>query len=55
MRSDDRKGKVAVVIGTVTDDIRLFKLQKLTVSVLNVTRLYDLFIMVSNNRSVRCT
>lgn len=33
MRSDDRKGKVAVVVGTVTDDIRLFKLQKLTVSV----------------------
>ncbi|KAL5473982.1 hypothetical protein EMCRGX_G028552 [Ephydatia muelleri] len=37
MRSDDRKGKVAVVIGTVTDDIRLFKLQKLTVCALHVT------------------
>ena len=32
MRSDDRKSKFAVVVGTVTDDIRLFKLQKLTVS-----------------------
>ena len=32
MRSEDRKNKVAVVVGTVTNDLRILNLPKLKVS-----------------------
>merc|ERR1712020_676509 len=32
MRKDGREGKIAVIIGTVTNDLRLFKVPKMTVS-----------------------
>ena len=35
MKKEGREGKVAVVIGTVTNDLRIFKVPKLTVSLLN--------------------
>ena len=35
MKKEGREGKVAVVIGTVTNDLRIFKVPKLTVSILN--------------------
>merc|ERR1711970_158232 len=37
MKYDGREGKTAVVIGTVTDDLRIFTLPKLTVCALHVT------------------
>ena len=37
MRSEDRKSKLAVVVGTVTNDIRLFDVPKLRVCALRVT------------------
>lgn len=38
MSKEGRKDKVAVVVGTVTDDLRLFNVPKLTVCALKVTR-----------------
>ena len=35
MKKEGREGKVAVVIGTVTNDLRIFKVPKLTVGLLN--------------------
>jgi ribosomal protein L18E len=32
MKKDDRKDKIAVVIGTITNDLRIFKVPKMTVS-----------------------
>ena len=37
MTKKDREGKTAVVVGTVTDDLRLYKVPKLTVCALRVT------------------
>merc|ERR1712193_273487 len=37
MRKDGREGKIAVIIGTVTNDLRLFKVPKMTVAALHVT------------------
>merc|ERR1712105_205285 len=37
MKKEGREGKVAVVIGTVTNDLRIFKIPKLTVAALHVT------------------
>merc|ERR1711881_64543 len=37
MRKDGREGKIAVIIGTVTNDLRIFKVPKLTVAALHVT------------------
>merc|ERR1711884_506782 len=37
MKKEGREGKVAVVIGTVTNDLRIFKVPKLTVAALHVT------------------
>lgn len=37
MAKTDREGKTAVVVGTITDDLRLFKVPKLTVCALRVT------------------
>merc|ERR1712066_775852 len=37
MKKDGREGKTAVVIGTVTNDLRIFKVPKLTVAALHVT------------------
>merc|ERR1711944_95705 len=37
MRKDGREGKIAVVVGTITNDLRLFKVPKLTVAALHVT------------------
>merc|ERR1711997_1163133 len=37
MRHEGRVGKIAVVIGTVTNDLRIFKVPKLTVAALHVT------------------
>ena len=33
MKKEGRDGKIAVVIGTITNDLRIFKVPKLTVSV----------------------
>lgn len=38
MRNEDRKDKVAVVVGTITNDLRLLDLPKLKVSI-NCVRL----------------
>ena len=35
MKKDGRDGKIAVVIGTITNDLRLFNVPKLTVSFLH--------------------
>ena len=35
MKQEGRKDKIAVVIGTITNDLRLFNVPKLTVSCLN--------------------
>jgi hypothetical protein len=32
MRDESRRNKIAVVVGTVTNDVRLFEVPKLTVS-----------------------
>ena len=32
MKAEDRKNKIAVVVGTVTNDVRVMKIPKLTVS-----------------------
>ena len=32
MKKEGREGKIAVVIGTITNDLRIFKVPKLTVS-----------------------
>merc|ERR1712036_38572 len=37
MKKDGREGKIAVVVGTVTNDLRIFKIPKLTVAALHVT------------------
>lgn len=37
MKAEDRQSKIAVVVGTVTDDIRLMKVPKLTLCALRVT------------------
>merc|ERR1711877_91811 len=37
MKKEGREGKTAVVIGTVTNDLRIFKVPKLTVAALHVT------------------
>lgn len=37
MRPVDRHSKIAVVVGTITNDIRLFKVPKLRICALNVT------------------
>ena len=37
MKADDRQNKIAVVVGTVTDDIRLPNVPKLTLCALRVT------------------
>merc|ERR1739838_391750 len=37
MGKEDRAGKTAVMVGTVTDDIRLYKVPKITVCALHVT------------------
>ena len=34
MKAEDRQKKIAVVVGTVTNDVRILKVPKLTVSVL---------------------
>lgn len=31
MQHPERRGKIAVVIGTITDDVRIYKIPKLTV------------------------
>merc|ERR1711971_1448600 len=36
-KKEGREGKIAVVIGTVTNDLRIFKIPKLTVAALHVT------------------
>lgn len=38
MSSDARQEKIAVIVGTVTDDARLFDVPKLSVAALNVTK-----------------
>ncbi|KAI2806395.1 60S ribosomal protein L18 [Blomia tropicalis] len=38
MQHDERKDKLAVVVGTITDDVRLFDVPKLTVAALSVTK-----------------
>ena len=35
MKKQGREGKTAVVIGTVTNDLRIFKVPKMTVSFIN--------------------
>lgn len=37
MSRKDREGKTVVVVGTVTDDLRLYQVPKLTVCALRVT------------------
>merc|ERR1712095_88121 len=37
MKKQGREGKTAVVIGTVTNDLRIFKVPKMTVAALHVT------------------
>ncbi|KAJ8037744.1 60S ribosomal protein L18 [Holothuria leucospilota] len=37
MKHEDRKDKIAVVIGSVTDDIRIFKVPKLKVCAMHVS------------------
>merc|ERR1712080_61391 len=37
MGKEDRKGKTAVIVGTITDDVRLYKVPKITVCALHVT------------------
>jgi large subunit ribosomal protein L18e len=37
MKKDDRKDKIAVVIGTITNDLRIFKVPKMTIAALHVT------------------
>ena len=32
MKAEDRQNKIAVVVGTVTNDVRIMKVPKLTVS-----------------------
>jgi large subunit ribosomal protein L18e len=38
MSKKDREGKIAVVIGTITDDLRMYSVPKLTVCALRVTK-----------------
>ncbi|CAG0896202.1 unnamed protein product [Cyprideis torosa] len=38
MKKEGRQDKIAVVVGTVTDDLRIFKVPKLTVCALRVTK-----------------
>merc|ERR1712072_338918 len=37
MKKEGRDGKIAVVIGTITNDLRIFKVPKITVAALHVT------------------
>ena len=37
MKANDRQNKIAVVVGTVTDDVRLLNVPKLTLCALRVT------------------
>ena len=37
MKKDGRQDKIAVVIGTITNDLRLFNVPKLTIAALHVT------------------
>merc|ERR1712080_353045 len=37
MKKESRDGKIAVVIGTITNDLRIFKVPKITVAALHVT------------------
>jgi len=39
MKDPSRKGNIAVVVGTVTDDQRVFKIPKLTVSFVRIDNL----------------
>jgi hypothetical protein len=36
MKKDGREGKIAVVVGTITNDLRLFSVPKLTVSLIGM-------------------
>lgn len=38
MKKEGREGKIAAVVGTVTDDLRLFDVPKLTLCALRVTK-----------------
>ncbi|CAG2171542.1 unnamed protein product [Oppiella nova] len=38
MSKKERQGKIAVVIGTVTDDVRMYSVPKLTICALRITR-----------------
>lgn len=38
MSSEPRQDKIAVIVGTITDDVRLFEVPKLTVAALAVTK-----------------
>ena len=46
MKKDGREGKTAVVVGTVTDDLRLFTVPKLTVGVASKVLLIKIFISI---------
>jgi large subunit ribosomal protein L18e len=37
MKKDGREGKIAVVVGTITDDVRIHKLPKLKICALRIT------------------
>merc|ERR1711956_208957 len=37
MKGEDRADKIAVVVGTVTNDLRIFKIPKLKIAALHVT------------------
>ena len=40
MKGEDRADKIAVVVGTVTNDLRIFKIPKLKVSSVQFTQDY---------------
>lgn len=51
MKPADRANKIAVVVGTVTDDLRVFKVPKLTVS---LKWSFTLLLFYVGNRFVHC-
>jgi large subunit ribosomal protein L18e len=47
MKKDGRQSKIAVVIGTITNDLRLFEVPKITVSLSLLNVNYFIFPMVN--------
>ena len=52
MKKEGREGKIAVVIGTITNDLRIFKVPKLTVS--DFSDIFFIIVCASSNCYTGC-